>query len=222
MIKLIIGNKNYSSWSLRPWLGLRYWNIPFDEILIPLYQPESKAAIFQYSPSGKVPVLLDGDTAIWDSLAMLEWIAEQVAARSPQESCWPTDPSARAIARCVSAEMHSGFVALRENLSMDIKAGTGNTPKPYAKTTEVQQDIDRIQLIWQNCRTQFGQNLGGPFLFGKFSIADAMYAPVVSRFRSYGVNVGSVQQAYADAIWALPAMQDWVASAITETIPFGQ
>jgi glutathione S-transferase len=217
MIKLIIGNKNYSSWSLRPWLGLKYWNIPFDEILIPLYQPESKAAIFQYSPSGKVPVLLDGNVTIWDSLAILEWVAEQVAARSSKESCWPQDPTARAIARCVAAEMHSGFVALRENLSMDMKAS-----KSYPKTPEVQQDIDRIQLIWYNCRTQFGQKSSGPFLFGDFSIADAMYAPVVSRFKTYGVNLGPVQQSYADSIWALPAMQEWVASAIGETIPFGQ
>jgi glutathione S-transferase len=158
MIKLIIGNKNYSSWSLRPWLALKYWDIPFEEILIPLYLPESKAAILQYSPSGKVPALLTGDTTIWDSLAMLEWMAEQVADRSSGESCWPKDPTARAIARCVSAEMHSGFLALRENLSMNIKAN-----KSYPKTPEVQQDIDRVQQIWDDCRSRFGQTSNGNF-----------------------------------------------------------
>lgn len=217
MIKLIIGNKNYSSWSLRPWLALRYWNIPFEEILIPLYRPESKAAIFQYSPSGKVPVLLDGDTPIWDSLAILEWVAEQVAGRGTAEQCWPKDPTVRAIARSVSAEMHSGFLALRTQLSMDLKA-----QKSYVNTAELQQDIDRIQLIWYNCRNQFGQQADGPFLFGQFSIADAMYAPVVSRFRTYGVQLGSVPQAYADTIWALPAMQNWTAAAIGEAVPFGK
>lgn len=206
MLTLIIGNKNYSSWSLRPWLALKHWGIPFEEIRIPLYQPESRAKLLHYSPSAKVPTLLKDGQPIWDSLAILEYLAEEF----PQYGWWPEDRRARAIARSVSAEMHSGFMAVRENLPMNLRARQSCPDLPA-----VHQEIERIQSLWQDCRTDFGQ--AGAFLFGAFSIADAMYAPVVSRFVTYGVTVGPIQRAYMDAVWALPALQDWAEAAIAET-----
>lgn len=206
-LTLIIGNKNYSSWSLRPWLAMRQTGIPFEEVRIPLYQPESRAALEKWSPSGKVPALHDGKIAVWDSLAICETLAE----RFPDKRLWPVDAAARAIARAVSAEMHAGFAALREHMSMNIRArrpGRGRTPECLA-------DIARIQAIWTQCRTQYGD--GGAFLFGDFSIADAMYAPVILRFQTYGVTLAGSTRAYAETMLALPALQDWMADAVAET-----
>ncbi|HEY9641576.1 MAG TPA: glutathione S-transferase family protein, partial [Coleofasciculaceae cyanobacterium] len=169
-LTLIIGNKNYSSWSLRAWLPLKQIGIEFEEIRIPLDTPQTHAQILKYSPSGKVPALQHGELLLWESIAICEYIA----ALFPDRYLWPADPTAKAIARCVSAEMHAGFLPLRQQLPMDCR-----TQVPWKGVTPaVQADIDRIFKIWQTCRQQFGQ--GGDFLFGTFSIADAMYAPVVS------------------------------------------
>jgi glutathione S-transferase len=210
-LTLVIGNKNYSSWSLRPWLAMKQFGLPFAEIRIPLYTPEAPAKIRQYSPSGKVPTLLHGDITVWDSLAILEYLAEQFS-----DLHWlPQAAKPRAIARSISAEMHSGFVALRENMPMNIRArfpGKGLTPA-------VQADIDRITTIWRDCRQTYGAD--GDFLFGEFTIADAMFAPVVMRFVTYGVSLDSVSNQYAEAILALPTLQEWIeaAKAEPESIP---
>ena len=204
---LVIGNKNYSSWSLRPWLAMRQAGLPFREVRIPLYTPESKAQIRSYSPSGKVPCLVDGALAVWDSLAICEYLAE----RHAQAKLWPADPHARAVARSISAEMHSGFQNLRSNMSMNCRKrfpGMG-------RTVEVAGEIERVQRSWGEAREKHGA--GGPFLFGAFTIADAMYAPVVLRFRTYAVQLNPVCREYADAILALPAMQQWLADAEAET-----
>jgi glutathione S-transferase len=204
---LVIGNKNYSSWSLRPWLAMRQAGLPFREVRIPLYTPESKAQIRSYSPSGKVPCLVDGALAVWDSLAICEYLAE----RHPQAKLWPADPHARAVARSISAEMHSGFQNLRSNMSMNCRKrfpGMG-------RTVEVAGEIERVQRSWGEAREK--HSAGGPFLFGAFTIADAMYAPVVLRFRTYAVQLNPVCREYADAILALPAMQQWLADAEAET-----
>jgi glutathione S-transferase len=204
---LLIGNKNYSSWSLRPWLAMRQAGLAFREVRIPLYTPESKTQIRAYSPSGKVPCLVDGTLAVWDSLAICEYLAE----RHPQLELWPSDQRARAVARSMSAEMHSGFQHLRSNMSMNCRRqfpGVGCT-------VEVAGEIERIQRSWGEARERHGS--GGPFLFGRFSIVDAMYAPVVLRFRTYAVQLNPVCRDYADAILALQPMQQWLADAQAET-----
>ncbi len=206
-MKLIIGNKNYSSWSLRPWLLMRVLGLPFEELLVPLYAPGAKAILLTHTPSGKVPALHDGTRVIWDSLAITEYLAE----RFPHAGVWPADPEARAMARCVAAEMHSGFTALRSQMPMNCRGqhpGKGHTP-------EVLADIARITALWSDCRSRFGG--GGAFLFGAFSAADAFYAPVVSRFLTYGVSLPPDCRAYAEAVRALPAMQDWYQAGIAET-----
>lgn len=193
---LVIGNKNYSSWSLRPWIALKVLGIPFDELRIPLYRPGSKERILGYSPAGKVPVLRDGDTVVWDSLAILEYLAE----RHPQ--LWPTDRAERAQARAIAAEMHSGFAKLREHMSMNTRKrypGKGRTPEALA-------DVARIDEIWSQAR--------GPFLFGAFTAADAMYAPVVLRFRTYEVEPRNKK--YMQAVLDLPAMREWIEAAERE------
>lgn len=208
MLKLIIGNKKYSSWSLRPWLALTHAGIQFEEQVIALDQPDTDANIRKYSPSGKVPCLIDGAITVWDSLAIVEYVNE----KHPEKQLWPKDASARAVARSVSAEMHSGFSALRNEHPMKI---IESLPTPQ-RSPETVKDVQRIQQLWRECRQKFGA--GGPFLFGAFSIADAFYAPVVSRFRTYGVPMEGAVKEYADAIWALPAMQKWVAGAQAETL----
>lgn len=206
MPTLVIGNKNYSSWSLRPWLALKQSGLPFDEVRILLDRPDSKAQIRHYSPSGRVPVYLEGDLVLWESLAICEYVAE----RSPVP-LWPEDQGARAVARAVSAEMHSGFAALRAALPVDIRARFPQRPLDPT----VQADIERIATIWQDCRRRYGER--GDFLFGPFTLADAMFAPVVTRFRTYSVPVGPVSAAYSEAVLALAAMQDWVRAAEQET-----
>ena len=204
-LTLVIGNKNYSSWSLRPWLAMKQAGLDFAEIRIPLDTPTSHQEIRRYSPSGRVPVLLHNDLTIWESLAICEYVAEGFA-----QNLWPEDTAARAIARSVSTEMHAGFVSLRQNMPMDCRSrhpGLG-------MNASVQADVDRITAIWRECREKFGGT--GDLLFGHFTIADAMFAPVVSRFVTYGVQLDSVAQAYIEAVWALPAMQEWVTSANNE------
>ena len=203
---LYIGNKNYSSWSLRGWLPLKATAVAFEEVLIPLSQPSTRAEVLRHSPSGFVPALKHGSLLVWDSLGIGEYLAELF----PQAKLWPADTNARAVARSISAEMHSGFRALRVHYPMNMRSSFPNR----APTPEVQVDIDRIRAIWHDCRERFGR--GGDFLFGHFTVADAMYAPVVSRFRTYRVELNAELQAYADAVWALPALQEWVAAAKKE------
>lgn len=206
-LKLIIGNKNYSSWSLRPWIAMRHAGLDFEEEVIPLYEPGSRERILEYSPVGKVPVLIDGDVAVWESLAILEHLAE----RFPKAVLWPADPKAKAYGRAISSEMHAGFGALRRHCPMNMR----RRQRKLGLTPEVADDVRRIEVIWTESRTRFGQ--AGPFLLGAFSVADAMYAPVVSRFFSYDIGVGAVAEAYMAAMMALPAWQDWEAAGIRET-----
>ena len=210
-LTLVIGNKNYSSWSLRPWLFLKHHGIPFDEIRIPLYRADSQSRIAAYSPAGKVPVLLDGGLTVWDSLAILEHLAE----RFPQTAGWPEAASARAQARAVSAEMHAGFQALRSHCGMNCR----RPPSAKALPEAARQDIARIGQIWQDCREQNADN--GPWLFGRFSIADAMYAPVALRFHGYRLDAGPAAREYVDTVLGHPAMAEWIAAgrAEAETIP---
>lgn len=204
---LVIGNKNYSSWSLRPWLALRVAGIPFKEVRIPLYEPGTAAALAPWSPSGLVPLLQDGELKVWDSLAICEYLAEC----HPDRGLWPEDRSARAVARSVSAEMHAGFSGLRTAMSMNIRRRYPDR----GRTPDCLRDIERVLAIWSDCRSRFGA--GGDFLFGRFGIADAMYAPVVLRFQTYEVALDGAARAYADAILALPAMQEWLADAERES-----
>ncbi|HTS55448.1 MAG TPA: glutathione S-transferase family protein [Burkholderiales bacterium] len=208
---LVIGNRNYSSWSLRAWLLMKHSGIGFEEVRVPLYVAGYKAALRRYAPSGKVPVLLDAGLAVWDSLAIAEYLAE----RHPDLTLWPADTVQRAAARSISAEMHSGFAPLRSNMSMNCR---GSFPG-VGRTVEVAADIERIQRIWTDCRERFGAV--GPYLFGAFTIPDAMYAPVVLRFKTYAVQLTTAAQEYADAILALPELQEWIeaARAETEVIP---
>ena len=204
---LYIGNKNYSSWSLRGWLMVKASGIAFDEVLIRLRQPNTKAEVLRHSPSGRVPALVHGNDRVWESLAIGEYLAELV----PDANLWPRDRAARAVARSVSTEMHAGFSTLRNHFPMNVRSSFANR----ASTPEVQSDIDRITAMWHDCRARFGKD--GPFLFGgAFSNADAMYAPVVSRFRTYKVELDAGAQAYCDAVWSYPPMQEWAAAAKKE------
>jgi glutathione S-transferase len=205
-LTLVIANKNYSSWSLRAWLTLKQAEIDFEEVRIVLNTPETHAQILQYSPSGRVPALLHDQLIVWESLAICEYVAEL----APDRHLLPEERSARAIARAVSAEMHAGFRDLRESMPMDCRARLPG----QGRKSGVQADIDRITELWRNCRQQFGQS--GDWLFGQFSIADAMFAPVVSRFVTYEVELDPVSRDYADTVWALPAMQDWLTAAAAE------
>jgi glutathione S-transferase len=204
---LYIGNKNYSSWSLRGWLMVKAAGIAFEEVMIRLSQPNTKAEVMRHSPSGRVPALVHGNDTVWESLAIGEYLAEI----HPDTDLWPRDRAARAVARSVSTEMHAGFSALRNHFPMNVRSSFPNR----ASTPEVQADIDRITAIWHDCRTRFGKD--GPFLFGAtFGNADAMYAPVVSRFRTYKVDLDAGAQAYCDAVWSWPPMQEWAAAAKKE------
>jgi len=206
-LKLVIGNKNYSSWSLRGWLALAQAGLEFEEIRIPLSRPESKEQILHYSPSGKVPCLIDDGLTIFDSLAICEYINEQYAAGR----LWPRDPGTRARARAVAAEMHSGFAPLRTHMSMEIRARYPERGAAAQQREDVAADIARIKEVWTECLAA-----GGPLLFGEFSIADAFYAPVVTRFATYGVALPGPLAAYSDRVIALPSMQRWIAAARTE------
>jgi glutathione S-transferase len=205
-LTLIIGNKNYSSWSLRPWIAMRVAGLDFDERVIPLYEPGSREQVLAFSPAGKVPVLIDGDQTVWESLAILEHLAE----RFPDAGLWPRDACARSHARIVAHEMHGGFTALRRNCPMNLWL----PPKPRPQGDDVLADVRRIDALWSDCRARFGG--AGPFLFGAFGAADAMYAPVVARFHSYGLPVSADARAYMDAVMALPAWREWRDAALKE------
>jgi glutathione S-transferase len=204
---VVIGNKNYSSWSLRGWLMARIAGIEFEEIVIPLDLPETQAAIRKHSPSGRVPVLLHRGLAVWESLAIAEYLNDL----KPEVGLWPASAAARAHARSISTEMHAGFMELRNAMPMNIRAsypGKGMTPA-------VRADIERITAIWRDCRKRFAgafQKDDG-FLFGAFGAADAMFAPVVTRFRTYGVKLDTDSDAYCNAVLAQPAMKDWIDAA---------
>jgi glutathione S-transferase len=208
-LKLVIGNKNYSSWSMRPWLALRACNIAFEEVFIPLYTGEAdKKRILAFTHSGKVPALVDGDITVWDSLAIIEYLAE----RFPEAHLWPEDRASRAHARSISAEMHSGFAALRNECGMNLH----RPPGAITLSENARADIARIQQIWIECRERYEKS--GPFLFGDFSGADAMFAPVVHRFRTYAIEIAPKARDYMDAIMALPAFQEWTRAGLAETI----
>jgi glutathione S-transferase len=208
-LKLVIGNKNYSSWSMRPWLALRANNVAFEEVLIPLYTGEAdKKRILAFTRSGKVPVLVDGDVTVWDSLAIIEYAAE----RFPEIRLWPSGRASRAHARSISAEMHSGFAALRNECGMNLHRPVGT----IELSAEARADIERIQQIWIECRERYGEF--GPFLFGAFGGADAMFAPVVHRFRTYAISVAPVVRDYMDAMMSLPAFQEWTRAGLAETL----
>jgi len=205
-LKLVIGSKNYSSWSLRAWLALAHHKISFEEVLIPLDQPDTAARIRQYSPAGKVPILIDGEAAVWESLAILEYLNE----RFPQWQFWPKDPVARAHARAIATEMHAGFTALRRHCPMNLRR-----KKKRPLTPEVEADVKQITAMWRGARERFGK--GGEFLFGAFSAADCMYAPVATRFASYEIEADPVSQAYINTIHGLPAFIAWREAALQET-----
>ena len=206
-LTLVIGNKNYSSWSLRAWLVLELTEAPYEEILVSLYGPQSRQRLLQHSPTGKVPVLKSEDGLIWDSLAIAEYLAE----RFPEAHLWPRGLAARALARSVCAEMHSGFVALRSHMPMDLSRDQALAEVP----AEVQADIARICALWQTCREQYAQD--GAFLFGHASIADAFFAPVAARLRSYRVVLPQEAQAYVETIYQWPAFQRWYQAGLQET-----
>jgi len=210
MLKLVIGNKNYSSWSMRPWLALRANNIAFDEVFIPLYTDDKadKDRILGFSRAGKVPALIDGDVTIWDSLAIIEYVAEKF----PEIRLWPEDRAARAHARSISAEMHSGFMALRNECGMNLHRPVRAIPLSEG----ARENIARVQQIWIECRERYGKF--GPFLFGAFGGADAMFAPVVHRFRTYAIEVAPDAREYMDAMMSLPAFKEWTRAGLAETL----
>ena len=205
-LHLHIANKAYSSWSLRPWLLLTKFGIPFDETVIPMYRPETGARMLAVSPNGKMPCLHDGAIVIPESLAIVEFVAET----HPDLAIWPRDRAARALARAISSEMHAGFMKLRQACPTNFR----RRPKAIPLDAGVRADVDRIEAIWADARARFGQ--GGPFLFGAFSAADAMYAPVVNRLDAYAIPVTPASRAYMEAVMALPSWRVWVAGAEAE------
>jgi glutathione S-transferase len=208
-LKLVIGNKNYSSWSMRPWLALRANNIEFEEVFIPLYTGAAgKHRILDITRSGKVPVLVDGDVTVWDSLAIIEYVAEKF----PERRLWPVEPAQRARARSISAEMHSSFAGLRNECGMNLHRPIG----AIELSADARANVDRIQEIWTECRERYGKY--GPFLFGAFGAADAMFAPVVHRFRTYAIAVTPIVQRYVETMMALPAFQEWTNAGLAETL----
>lgn len=206
-LELVIGNKNYSSWSLRGWLLAELSGAAYQETLVSLFQPDTHARLLAHSPAGKVPVLkTDNAGVIWDSLAIAEYLAE----RFPDAGMWPADVAARAMARSVCAEMHSGFVALRSHMPMDMQRHQALSSIPG----DVQEDLQRILSLWAACRERFGQK--GPYLFGEVSIADAYFAPVASRLRSYAVPLSAEAAVYVETIYQWPAFQRWYQAALQE------
>jgi glutathione S-transferase len=207
MLKLVIANKLYSSWSMRPWLVLRAFAIPFEEIIIPLRREDSRPRVLEYSPSGKVPALIDGDHVIWESMAIIETLAEHF----PGMAIWPKDRQARAHARSISNEMHSGFQTVRQACPMNL----GARYKTPEMTVPLKANVDRIEAIWSEARAKFGAK--GPYLYGDFSAADAMYAPVVTRFDSYSIPVSAATRRYMDLILRHPDVAHWRNEALKET-----
>jgi glutathione S-transferase len=207
-LRLILGSRNYSSWSLRPWLAMTDAGIPFDETVLPIYMPGAREAILEYSPSGKVPVLLDGNVRVWESLAIIEYVAEKF----PSAGLWPQGAAERAHARAIANEMHGGFLPLRRNCPMNMRRPRG----AIALAADVRANIERIAVIWSVCRSSHAA--AGPFLFGPFCAADAMFAPVVSRFHTYRIeDVSTAGRDYMAAVMALPAWSIWSAAAASES-----
>jgi len=204
-LTLVIGNKNYSSWSLRPWLLLKHLGVPFEEVLIALDTPSTRDEIERFSPSGRVPALKHGELTVWDSLAVCEYVAE-LTGRG-----WPAARGARAVARAVSAEMHSGFTNLRSLWPMNARARNRHT----AVTAALEADVERIDEIWNDCRSRFGA--AGPWLFGEYSIADAMYAPVVLRFNTYGAGISQTARWYMASVLEDACLQEWLQAAKRES-----
>jgi glutathione S-transferase len=208
-LKLVIGNKNYSSGSMRPWVALKAANIAFEEVFIPLYTGAAdKQRILDITRSGTVPALVDGDITVWDSLAIIEYAAE----RFPQARLWPEDRAMRAHARSISAEMHSGFPALRNECGMNLHRPVG----AISLSVDARANIARVQEIWTESRERYGKS--GPFLFGAFTAADAMFAPVVHRFRTYAIEVSPAVQGYMDSMMSFPAFQEWTEAGLAETL----
>ena len=205
---LVIGSKNYSSWSMRAWIGLRHAGVEFDEVVIPLQANDTRERILAHSPSGLVPLLKDGGVTIWDSLAILEYAAE----RHPEKHLWPEDEAARAHARSISQEMHAGFGALRQACPMNCR----RRYESFDLSRDVETDVARIQTIWAECRERYAE--GGDFLFGHFTNADAMFAPIASRFMTYGVTLDATSRAYVDALVAHPPMHEWCEAATSEPV----
>ena len=211
-LTLVIGNKNYSSWSLRAWIAMTAAGISFEEVFVPLSRPDTKERIKKHSPAGKVPVLIDGDAVIWESLAILEHLAE----RFPKAGLWPTDPAARAHARSIAAEMHAGFQPLRARCPMNL----WRPVEKLALTAEVEANVARVTEIWRTARQRFGK--AGPYLFGGFGAADAMFAPVATRLRTYDIECDEVSRAYIEAIHQHPAFKAWRDAAFKETLEIEQ
>lgn len=205
---LFIGNKNYSSWSLRPWLALKKTGLPFREEAILLRQDATKASILRHSPSGKVPALIHGDIIVWESLAICEYLAESF----PAAGLWPSERAARAHARAISSEIHAGFQHLRDNMPVDVTRDRSRESRAHL----VQEEIARVAAIWTEARGRWGAKGNGPFLYGDFTNADAMFAPVVTRFRTYGVKLDGVCGRYMNAVLQWPAFKEWEAGARTE------
>ncbi|TMJ04213.1 MAG: glutathione S-transferase family protein [Alphaproteobacteria bacterium] len=208
-MQLIIGNRNYSSWSLRPWIAMKVLGIPFEEILIPFGTPLGNPAFRQrlaaYTPAGLVPVLIDGDVHVWETLAIMEYLAEKF----PERGLWPAEKKARAEARAISSEMHAGFSALRSECPMNLRRPI----RERALSEAARANVARVEEMWGDCRARYG----GPFLFGAFSAADAMYAPMVARLNTYGVKVGAAARDYMETMMALPAWAERQAEALRET-----
>ena len=205
-LQLAIANKAYSSWSLRPWMLMRHFGVPFEEIVIPLRQEDTRERILAFSPTAKCPCLKEDDIVVWESLAIIEYLAE----RFPDLPIWPREPAARAHARALSSEMHAGFMALRQNCPTQFL----RPKRAIALSDEVLAEVARIEAAWAGARAKFAA--GGPFLFGEFSAADAMFAPVVNRFDTYDIAVGPATHAYMAAIQELPAWKAWIAGAEAE------
>jgi glutathione S-transferase len=206
MLTLVIANKCYSSWSLRPWLLLKQLRVAFDEVTIPLDLPDTREKVLKHSPAGKVPVLIDGDVTVWESIAIMEYVGDALG-----KAVWPQDPKARAMARSIAAEMHAGFQSLRSACPM-------NLGKKYARKDRgeaVARDVARFSEIVRQARERFGA--GGPFLFGEFSAADAMYTPLITRLDTYSIAIDATMQTYVDTILSLPAFQKWRAAALKES-----
>jgi len=205
-LRLIIGNKNYSSWSFRPWLAMKVTGLAFEEHVVSLSDPDFKKTVMQFSPAGRVPALDDDGICVWETLAILEYLSEKF----PAAALWPADRAARAHARAIAAEMHAEFTALRRECPMNM----WRPAKRHPLSTEASANVARIDAMWTDCRARFGPH--GPFLFGGFSAADAMYAPVVSRFATYMVPVGPASRVYMEAVMSLPAWQEWRTAALKE------
>ena len=202
-LRLVIVNKAYSSWSLRPWLTMTHFGIPFEETVISMNRPETRGEILKFSPTGKCPALIDGDVIVWESLGIIEYLAESF----PDLAVWPRDKAARALARSLANEMHGGFAALRNHCPTQFLRPV----RKKALNEAVEADVARIEAAWDHARARHGA--GGPFLFGAFTAADAMFAPVVNRFHTYDVDVGAPTRAYMAAVMALPAWKAWIAGA---------